>query len=43
MKNSRALPALPAALVRALRKLGQDNLAARRRRRLTMVMVASGR
>ena len=40
MKNSRALPALPAALVRALRKLGQDISAARRRRRLTMVMVA---
>ena len=40
MKSSRALPALPAALVRALRKLGQDISAARRRRRLTMVMVA---
>jgi transcriptional regulator with XRE-family HTH domain len=40
MKNSRALPALPAALVRALRKLGQDISAARRRRRLTMAMVA---
>jgi transcriptional regulator with XRE-family HTH domain len=40
MKNSRALPALPAALMRALRKLGQDISAARRRRRLTMVMVA---
>ncbi len=40
MKNSRALPALPAAIVRALRRLGQDISTARRRRRLTMAMVA---
>jgi transcriptional regulator with XRE-family HTH domain len=40
MKSSRALPALPAALTRSLRKLGQDLSAARRRRRLTMALVA---
>ena len=40
MKASRVLPALPAALIRALSKLGQDISAARRRRRLTMALVA---
>ncbi|MBI5543653.1 MAG: helix-turn-helix domain-containing protein [Deltaproteobacteria bacterium] len=40
MKSSRALPALPVAMTRALRKLGQDLSAARRRRRLTMALVA---
>jgi transcriptional regulator with XRE-family HTH domain len=40
MKSSRALPALPSALTRALRKLGQDLSVARRRRRLTMAIVA---
>jgi transcriptional regulator with XRE-family HTH domain len=40
MKASRALPALPGAVTRALAKLGQDLSAARRRRRLTMALVA---
>lgn len=40
MKNSRALPALPAALGEALRKLGLDLSSARRRRRLTMALAA---
>ena len=40
MKSTRALPALPAAVGRALRKLGVDLSAARRRRRLTMALVA---
>src|SRR5262245_35890276 len=40
MRSTRALPALPAAVVRALHKLGQDLSAARRRRRLPMALVA---
>jgi transcriptional regulator with XRE-family HTH domain len=40
MKSTRALPALPVAVSRALRKLGQDISAGRRRRRLTMALVA---
>ncbi len=40
MKSSRALLALPSALIRALRKLGHDLSVARRRRRLTMALVA---
>ncbi len=40
MKSTRALPALPAVVSRSLRKLGQDLSAARRRRRLTMALVA---
>ena len=40
MKSTRALPALPIAVRRALRKLGQDLSAGRRRRRLTMALVA---
>jgi transcriptional regulator with XRE-family HTH domain len=40
MKRTRALPALSTALTRALLKLGQDISAARRRRRLTMDLVA---
>jgi transcriptional regulator with XRE-family HTH domain len=40
MKASRALPALPLPVARALRKLGRDVSAARRRRRLTMALVA---
>lgn len=40
MKPSRALPALPIGVVRALRKLGLDLSAARRRRRLTMELVS---
>jgi transcriptional regulator with XRE-family HTH domain len=40
VKKSRALPARPAALVQGLRKLGRDISEARRRRRLTMAMVA---
>ena len=41
MKPSRALPSLPATAARALQKLGHDLSAARRRRRLTMAMVAA--
>jgi transcriptional regulator with XRE-family HTH domain len=40
MKSSRALAGLPLPVVRALRKLGQDLSAARRRRRLTLALVA---
>ena len=40
MKSSRALPALPTSLRRALSKLGSDLSVARRRRRLTMALVA---
>lgn len=40
MKSTRAMPALPAAVRRSLEKLGQDLSAARRRRRLTMALVA---
>ena len=40
MKSTRAIPGLPMAVVRALRKLGQDLSVARRRRRLTMALVA---
>jgi transcriptional regulator with XRE-family HTH domain len=40
MKSTRALPALPVAVSHALRKLGQDLSAARRRRRITMTLVA---
>jgi transcriptional regulator with XRE-family HTH domain len=40
MKASRALPALPLAVSRSLSKLGRDLSAARRRRRLTMALVA---
>lgn len=40
MKSPRALPALPVAVTRALRKLGQDLAAARKRRRLTMALIA---
>ena len=40
MKSSLALPALPLSVERALRKLGADLSAARRRRRLTMAIVA---
>jgi transcriptional regulator with XRE-family HTH domain len=40
VKASRSLPALPATVIRALRKLGADLSAARRRRRLTMALVA---
>src|SRR5262245_34340705 len=40
MKATRALPALPVPVRRALAKLGGDLSAARRRRRLTMVLVA---
>jgi transcriptional regulator with XRE-family HTH domain len=40
MKATPALQALPAAVTRALRKLGQDLSVARRRRRLTMALVA---
>lgn len=40
MKASRALPALPSKVRRSLEKLGQDISAARRRRRLTLAMVA---
>jgi transcriptional regulator with XRE-family HTH domain len=40
MKSTRALPALPLAVGRALQKLGQDLSAGRRRRRLTMALVA---
>src|SRR4051812_42055436 len=40
MKSTRALPALPAAVRRSFDKLGQDLSIARRRRRLTMQLVA---
>jgi transcriptional regulator with XRE-family HTH domain len=40
MKASRALPALPVSLTRALAKLGHDLAAARKRRRLTMALTA---
>lgn len=40
MKASRALPALPAPIRHALKKLGRDISAARRRRRLTILLVA---
>ena len=40
MKSTRAIPALPISVGRALRKLGHDLSAARRRRRLTMALVA---
>jgi transcriptional regulator with XRE-family HTH domain len=40
MKSTRALPALPTAMTRALGKLGRDISTARRRRRLTMALVA---
>src|SRR5262245_11923207 len=40
MKSTRALPGLPVPVSRALRKLGADLSAARRRRRLTMALVA---
>lgn len=40
MKASPALPALPAPVARALAKLGRDLSVGRRRRRLTMELVA---
>src|SRR5688572_13869247 len=40
MKSSRAISALPAPVTRALKKLGHDLSVARRRRRLTMALVA---
>lgn len=40
MKATRALSALPVPVRRGLRKLGQDLSFARRRRRLTMALVA---
>ena len=40
MKNTRAIPALPAGVLRSLHKLGQDLSIARRRRHLTMHLVA---
>lgn len=40
MKSSRAIAALPSPVLRALRKLGHDLSVARRRRRLTMALVA---
>jgi hypothetical protein len=40
MKASRAIPGLPPVVRRGLKKLGQDLSMARRRRRLTMAMVA---
>jgi transcriptional regulator with XRE-family HTH domain len=40
MKASKAIPGLPLPVRRALGKLGQDLSAARRRRRLSMAMVA---
>jgi transcriptional regulator with XRE-family HTH domain len=40
MKSSRALPALPVAVSRSLGKLGRDLSSARKRRRLTMALVA---
>jgi transcriptional regulator with XRE-family HTH domain len=40
MKSSRAIAGLPAGAARALKKLGHDLSVARRRRRLTMALVA---
>jgi len=40
MKSTRALPALPVAVHRALRKLGQDIRDARRRRRIPAAIMA---
>lgn len=40
MKSSRALPALPPSVRAALSKLGEDLSRARRRRRLTVALVA---
>ena len=40
MKRSAALDALPASVQRALTKLGEDIAAARRRRRITMAIMA---
>jgi transcriptional regulator with XRE-family HTH domain len=40
MKSTKAIPALPMAVRRALVKLGRDLSAARRRRRLSMAIVA---
>jgi transcriptional regulator with XRE-family HTH domain len=40
MKSSRAIAGLPLAVARALRKLGHDLSVARKRRRLTMALVA---
>ena len=40
MKASRAIPALPQVAARALRKLGADISAARRRRRIPMELMA---
>lgn len=40
MKDTRAIPALPSAVNRTLRKLGQDLSSARRRRRLTTALLA---
>jgi transcriptional regulator with XRE-family HTH domain len=40
MKASRAIPALPLAVTRALRKLGGDLSVARRRRRIPMELMA---
>jgi transcriptional regulator with XRE-family HTH domain len=40
MKASRAIPALPLVAARALRKLGADVSAARRRRRIPMELMA---
>jgi hypothetical protein len=40
MKSSRALPGLPLSVQKALRKLGADISAARRRRRLPMELMA---
>jgi hypothetical protein len=40
MKTSRAIAGLPLGVSRALRKLGHDLSTARRRRRLTMALVA---
>ncbi|MCW5750707.1 MAG: helix-turn-helix domain-containing protein [Alphaproteobacteria bacterium] len=40
MKSSRSQPALPMGVRRALKKLGQDISAARRRRRLSMALMA---
>jgi transcriptional regulator with XRE-family HTH domain len=40
MKSSRALPGLPPPLARAISKLGRDLSAARRRRRISMQLLA---
>lgn len=40
MKSTRALPALPLVVSRGLAKLGGDLAAARKRRRLTMALLA---